>query len=160
MFFRLGMTTINIPSLSERKQDIPLLVDHFISLANKELKTTIEAISHEALELLSQKQWNGNIRELRNTIYNASLNAKQNMIQISDLNIKNKSKDKNRFEIAIRERIENEGIENISNIYMQIEKDFYEEVMKKCSNITKVAEYLKISRLTLRKNLTKHKIRY
>lgn len=161
LFFRLGMTIMNIPSLGERKQDIPLLVDHFISLANKELKTTVKAISNDALDVLSQRQWNGNIRELRNAIYNAALNAKQNIILPTDLVVRTKNK-KNveGLSEAIDHLIEKQGIENLGLIYEEIEKTFYAAMIKNCSNITKLSEYLKISRLTLRKNLKKYGINY
>lgn len=158
LFFRLGMTTILIPPLRERKQDIPLLVNHFISLANKDLQTKIDTISDDALNALLKREWCGNIRELRNTIYNASLNAKNNTIRSSDLHVKAKkaSHKETNLSSIIAQKIEQEGVERATLVLNEIEKAFYEEVVRRSENFTKASEYLGISRLTLRKILKKY----
>ena len=81
LYFRLSMLTITMPTLKERIQDIPILCEHFIAKANRDLKTTISSISEEAIKKLLQHHWRGNIRELRNTIYSACLNASDDMIK-------------------------------------------------------------------------------
>jgi len=68
LYYRLNVIPINVPPLRERKEDIPLLVDHFLVIFNKELMKDIRGISREALELMVNYGWPGNIRELRNVI--------------------------------------------------------------------------------------------
>lgn len=66
LFWRLSVFPIELPPLQERKEDIPLLIDHYLKFLNTTSKE--RRISQRAVELLSQYEWPGNIRELRNTI--------------------------------------------------------------------------------------------
>lgn len=71
LFYRLNVFNIRVPSLKERKEDIPLLAKAFIESLNESLGTEIEQISDEALNLFSLYDWPGNVRELRNVIERA-----------------------------------------------------------------------------------------
>ncbi len=73
LYYRLSVFPITLPSLRERREDISLLVFHFISLYNKELKKHVHDISKSAMELLIQQPWKGNIRELENCIERAMI---------------------------------------------------------------------------------------
>ena len=76
LFYRLNGVTITIPPLRERKDDIPLLLQHFLNRARLELKKPeIEGISPEALELLQEYDWPGNVRELYSVVRQAVLKA-------------------------------------------------------------------------------------
>lgn len=68
LYFRLNVFPIQLPPLRERKEDIPILVDHFIQETNLRLGTNINGISKDAMELLLGYQWPGNIRELKNVV--------------------------------------------------------------------------------------------
>jgi len=68
LFHRLNVIPIHVPDLEERKDDIPLLVDYFIEQICSEQGTQTKQINKDAIELLQQKTWNGNIRELRNVV--------------------------------------------------------------------------------------------
>lgn len=68
LYYRLNVVPMRVPSLRERKEDIPLLVDFFIRKFNSELARKVEGISGEALPLLISHSWPGNIRELENII--------------------------------------------------------------------------------------------
>lgn len=68
LYFRLNVVPIFIPPLRERKEDIPLLVNHFIRKFNHTFHKNISGISEKALEVLSRYHWPGNIRELENLI--------------------------------------------------------------------------------------------
>jgi transcriptional regulator with GAF, ATPase, and Fis domain len=68
LFHRLSVIVISVPSLDERKSDIPLLVNYFIEQISTEGGLPAKKISPEALELLQEKTWTGNIRELRNVV--------------------------------------------------------------------------------------------
>ncbi|MBQ0127164.1 MAG: sigma-54-dependent Fis family transcriptional regulator [Bacteroidales bacterium] len=68
LFHRLSVIVINVPSLDERKNDIPLLIEHFVKLLCQESGMAAKKFSPEAIEMLQAKSWPGNIRELRNVV--------------------------------------------------------------------------------------------
>lgn len=71
LFYRLNVVVLNIPPLRERKEDIPLLVENFITKLNRSLGFQVTGISGEAMELLHRYHWPGNVRELENAIERA-----------------------------------------------------------------------------------------
>ena len=73
LFYRLSVFPIVLPPLRERREDIPFLAYHLLSLYNRELKKHIQDISKSAMELLIQQPWKGNIRELGNCIERAMI---------------------------------------------------------------------------------------
>ncbi len=75
LFYRLNGVTITLPALRDRKDDIPLLVDHFIRLANRKLDKHVTTIAPEALRVLSTHAWPGNVRELQNVVRYAVIQA-------------------------------------------------------------------------------------
>ena len=163
LYFRLSMLNIDLPSLEKRKDDIPLLVEHFIKKANNDLNTQVKTISAEAIKVLCKHHWRGNIRELRNTIYNAVLVAKQDNITPNDLEYLNKETRKQTpksLDTYIKNLLEVEGIENALQIKENIDKIFLQTCVQQCSNITHLAQYLNISRATLRKRLKSFGIEY
>ena len=68
LYHRLGVIIIHVPSLNERKDDIPLLVDRFLSDICTEYGVAKKNIDDDALKLLQEYNWTGNIRELRNVV--------------------------------------------------------------------------------------------
>ncbi len=68
LFHRLSVIPIHVPSLNERRDDIPLLTEHFINLICSDYGMTMKTITKEAIEELQKKDWTGNIREFRNVI--------------------------------------------------------------------------------------------
>ncbi|MCU0692430.1 MAG: sigma-54 dependent transcriptional regulator, partial [Polyangiaceae bacterium] len=85
LFYRLNVVPIELPSLRDRREDIPLLVRHFITKFNERLRKSVESIEGDALERLSAYQWPGNIRELENVIERAVLFCDGPRIRPSDL---------------------------------------------------------------------------
>lgn len=75
LLYRLNGVTITLPPLRERKEDIPLLADHFIRMCNKKLEKNVVSIAPEALRLLQAHGWPGNVRELQNVIRYAVIQA-------------------------------------------------------------------------------------
>jgi DNA-binding NtrC family response regulator len=68
LFHRLNVIPIHVPDLKDRKEDIPLLVNHFVQLICDEQGWKNKHISQQAIEALQQPHWPGNIRELRNVV--------------------------------------------------------------------------------------------
>ena len=85
LFFRLNVIDINLPSLRERRSDLPLLCDAFIREFNPLLGRSILGLDHEALVCLEQYAWPGNVRELRNTIERMMVLAKGDRLMRDDI---------------------------------------------------------------------------
>ncbi len=68
LYHRLGVIIIHVPSLNDRREDIPLLIDYYLEMIAEEYGQSKKNIDKDALELLSQYNWTGNIRELRNVV--------------------------------------------------------------------------------------------
>ena len=68
LYHRLSVIVINVPKLDQRKSDIPLLVDHFIDQICSETGMLPRQVDQEAMQMLVDKSWTGNIRELRNVV--------------------------------------------------------------------------------------------
>ena len=68
LYHRLSVIVINVPSLDDRKSDIPLLVEHFIDQICAETGMPVRSMDSDAMQLLVEKSWTGNIRELRNVV--------------------------------------------------------------------------------------------
>ncbi len=81
LYYRLNVFPIEIPPLRERKEDIPLLVEFFIDRFSKEMKTEKKRLTDEAMKLLMEYDWKGNVRELENTIERAMILADGNWIE-------------------------------------------------------------------------------
>ena len=80
LFFRLNVVTIQLPPLRERKEDVPLLAVHFLMKYNEQLKKNIQGFSEEALHLLCEYQYPGNVRELENLVERAVMLTNGNVI--------------------------------------------------------------------------------
>ena len=85
LFYRLSAATISLPALSERREDLPLLQQHFVEKFAAEYGKTIRGISRRAQNVLSAYHWPGNIRELENVIGNACMMADGPVIDIAHL---------------------------------------------------------------------------
>lgn len=85
LFYRLSVVPIHLPSLRERKEDIPLLVKHFLQKYNKRAKRNVISISPPVKKALMEYDWPGNIRELENTIERALVFSKGDEIEMEDL---------------------------------------------------------------------------
>ncbi|MGC8684942.1 MAG: sigma-54-dependent transcriptional regulator [bacterium] len=85
LYYRLNVITIEIPPLRERPEDIPLLVEHIIERVNIETGKSVKKISEDAMALLMQYKWPGNIRELKNVIERSVVLAKDNIITVNEI---------------------------------------------------------------------------
>jgi len=84
LYYRLNVISIEVPPLRSRKDDLPLLVDHFINRFNEEDNKQVEGISEKALKLLSSYPWPGNVRELENLVHRAVVTCKEKTITHRD----------------------------------------------------------------------------
>lgn len=84
LYHRLGVVILHVPPLRDRKDDIPLLVDHFITSLSKEDGVKPKAITKSAMDLLMDQPWNGNVRELRNVVERLIIFS-EGQIEVSDV---------------------------------------------------------------------------
>ncbi|MEE9171986.1 MAG: sigma-54 dependent transcriptional regulator, partial [candidate division NC10 bacterium] len=85
VFYRLDVINIMMPPLRQRKEDIPLLVDHFVQQFNQQNNKQIQGVTARTLRLLLQYDWPGNVRELQNCIERAGVMADRNVIDLAQL---------------------------------------------------------------------------
>ena len=85
LYFRVNIVRLSLPKLAERKEDIPLLVDHFIERFNAITSKRIIGISQDALTALVMYNWPGNVRELENAIEHAFVLCRDNMLSLEYL---------------------------------------------------------------------------
>jgi DNA-binding NtrC family response regulator len=85
LYFRINVVTVRLPALRERREDVPILVAHFLAKIARRERREQAALSPEALRLLTSYAWPGNVRELENAIDRAVAVAKGNVILPSDL---------------------------------------------------------------------------
>jgi two-component system response regulator AtoC len=85
LFYRINVLSIHVPPLRTRREDVNLLIDHFISRNNVRLGTSVRGVSIEARKVLLEYPWPGNVRELENTIERAMVLAESDVLQAADL---------------------------------------------------------------------------
>jgi len=85
LFYRLNVVSIHLPPLKERKEDIPILVNHFIEKFSYKFNKNIKGTSKEAMEILLTYEWPGNVRELENALERACALSEGELIKVEDL---------------------------------------------------------------------------
>jgi transcriptional regulator with PAS, ATPase and Fis domain len=85
LFYRLKVVVLAIPPLRERKEDIPILVEHFIKKFNKKFDKQIGAVSEDVIRIFMKYSWPGNVRELEHTMEHAFILCRQNVITVKNL---------------------------------------------------------------------------
>jgi DNA-binding NtrC family response regulator len=85
LYYRLMVYLISLPPLRVRKEDIPLLINHFLKKYKSEISKNISTVSSHALEALVSYPWPGNVRQLENEIYRAMVTTQTNRVQIENL---------------------------------------------------------------------------
>ena len=135
LYYRLNVITFTMPTLRERKEDIPLLAKHFLMKTTQEINRGVERISRDAMDELMLYEWPGNVRELSNAIERAVVVCKTRTITP--------------FDLPIVKGLENE----LKNKYFSlndVEKHHISKILNENSwNISKSAAILGIDRSTL-----------
>ncbi|MCA1927472.1 MAG: sigma 54-interacting transcriptional regulator [Calditerrivibrio sp.] len=147
LFYRLNVVTLHIPSLKERHEDIPLLTKHFLEKFNIKYNFN-KTISEEVIDLFIKKNWEGNIRELENTIERIVLLSKTEYIQLEDikrLNIDN-----------ILHNIKNTG--KLQDILNDVERQILQTEKISGKTTREIAKTLGISQSKVVRLLQKHNI--
>jgi two-component system NtrC family response regulator len=143
LYYRLSVVTIDVPPLRERREDIPLLAQHFIKQFSERYAISKLSITEAVLEKLAQYNWPGNVRELQNVIERVSVLAKSDKIDVDELPPEIRSSSSRIASISFK--LPEEGID-----LEEIEKEILLQALEKHSwNQSQASRYLNISRKTL-----------
>jgi two-component system response regulator PilR (NtrC family) len=85
LFYRLNVVEVRLPSLTERKDDIPILADHFLNYYRHQMNKSIKGFDYSAVRALINHEWRGEVRELENVIERAVIFAESEYITVNDL---------------------------------------------------------------------------
>ena len=157
LYYRLNVIPIHLPPLRERKEDIPLLIEHFLEKCNRDIGKSFTHVSDEAMQSLLAYDWPGNIRELENAIERAIALETGTVVEGSSLpeNIRGAT---SQFSSVIPADIPPEGI-NLENIVDEIEKDLLVKALDKTGWVKKrAAKLLHLSFRSFRYRLDKFNI--
>lgn len=168
LFYRLNVSSYAIPSLRERRDDIPLLCDHYINLFNQRLNHTVTGLDSETLSYLLSYPWDGNVRELKNVMEYACTVKTGGPIFIQDLptymfNMRTVESVVSREQLLSSNQLAVEAFIK-PGVSLHAQLDILEEeilrtaIMRNRYNISKTADELKISRQTLYTKLQKYSL--
>ena len=149
LYYRLNVITINLPPLRERKEDISLLVKHF--MANSQVTTTKKKVSQEFMKILMEYDWPGNVRELANIIERALIISVSEYITPADLPI-----DFSRLPAGYSYPSDKMGL---NKLLKDFERDAIIKAFRECKgNKIETAKSLKLSRSKLYRKLKEYHI--
>lgn len=152
LYYRLQVVPIYLPPLRERKEDIPLLIEHFISRFQQRMKKKIEPFDNEVMRVFLDYPWTGNVRQLENTIEYLFTIAKGEKIHLSDL-------PSFLFEGKSTEDKREDTLKNIRDLKNETEKEYIVSVLKQVNyKKGKAAKILGVSRKTLWEKMKKYDI--
>jgi DNA-binding NtrC family response regulator len=148
LFYRLNVIPVTLPPLRERKEDIPLLVEHFLDRLEAEMKKRVK-VSPEAMASLLAHDWPGNVRELRNVLERGAVVAQGDVIKPADLGM---------APAPVRAPGANAPGEPAS--LEDVEKHHISEVLAHTAgNVSQAARLLGIDRVTLYNKIRKYQLR-
>jgi transcriptional regulator with PAS, ATPase and Fis domain len=154
LYYRLNVFPIRVPALRERREDIPLLVAHFIEKAGRRIPRTIRGVSPEAMSLLIAFAWPGNVRELENVVQRMMVVSKGEILGLEDLppEIRGAAEASPRRGPDLRDlaRASTELVEK---------QTILDALAKTDGNVTRAAKALGVSRATLQNKMKAYDLR-
>jgi transcriptional regulator with PAS, ATPase and Fis domain len=144
LFFRINVFPIDLPSLRDRRDDIPRLAEHFLKKYASQMEKRVTGISPEALDTLGGHDWPGNVRELENAIERALVVGKHGMLQACDL------------PFGKTGRADEPAGESLADV----ERGHIARVLDRCEwNISRAARILQVDRATLYNKIARYGLR-
>lgn len=148
LFHRLNIVTLYLPPLKERREDIPILANHFLAIYSEKYGKEDCRLDEAVYDILFSYPWPGNIRELENTIERAVITAKNSVITV-----------KNLPPLLLGSKRYSSGREREIVTIAESEDALIREALNKCeSNLSRTAELLGIARGTLYSKMKKYRI--
>lgn len=157
LFYRLNVVPIHLPTLRERIDDIPILVDHFIQKFNEKMGKAIQGIEQACLQRLQSLEWPGNIRQLENAVERMMVLGESDILRLSDLPTK-LNVNAGHGDVQQKDELDLKAI--VKKQTQMIERDLIERALEETSgNVTRAAEKLGLSRKGLQLKLKELGIR-
>ncbi len=145
LFYRLNVVTLKLPALRERREDIPLLLSHFLKELSRRYAKNVNALSHDALEMMSAAAWPGNIRQLYNVVEQVVALTSGEIVSTKVV------------EQAMQ--MELQGLESFEEARRRFEYDYLTRLLKLTQgNVTQAAKLAKRNRTEFYKLLQRHSI--
>jgi len=137
-FYRINVIMIDIPPLKKRKEDIPLLIHHFLEKYGHETTKQVDRVTRDATELLKRYDWPGNVRELENAVERAVVLSQSRTLGIKDFAFLRSSPAALSRPLSLQE----------------VEKQHIQQILEEYSwNVTQASKALEINRVTLHKKI-------
>ncbi|QCK14003.1 sigma-54-dependent transcriptional regulator [Mangrovivirga cuniculi] len=145
LLYRINTVEIKLPALRERRDDIPLLVDHFVKIYSKKYRKPIQRVSANALKKLKAYQWPGNIRELQHVVERSVIMSDGDVLDEHNFLLSSQA--------TSDEPILGEDVFNLDEVEKQVVQ---KAINKHSGNISKAAKELGLTRAALYRRLEKH----
>lgn len=152
LYYRLNLISVHLPSLRERREDIPVLAKHFLQTAARTYRRDKLELSDAALRWLQARTFPGNIRELKHTIERAVIMTTGQVLQVDDFNLANAIQPGT----AVKDNLPEVGSMSLEDMEKAM---ILKAITHHAGNITKVADSLGMSRFALYRRLEKYGIR-
>jgi DNA-binding NtrC family response regulator len=144
LLFRLNTVEIPLPPLRERREDIPLLAEHFLRQHARRYRKSLTGFEPAALQLLTEHLWPGNVRELDHAVERAALMAQQSLVRPSDLGLRSSGGGEGAL------RLDEMNLEEVERLLIK------KTLARFDGNARKAAESLGLSRSAFYRRLEKH----
>jgi two-component system response regulator AtoC len=153
LYYRLGVATVNLPPLRRRKEDLPLLAAHFLERINPRTGTNLRGLSREAMALLFDYDWPGNIRQLANVLERAAISSRGEVLSENDI--------RQAFESAPRAGAPEAAplAGTLRETLRAVERNMIADALRKTSGVqTEAAKLLGVSPKNLWNKIQKHRL--
>ncbi|WP_078412371.1 sigma-54 interaction domain-containing protein [Priestia abyssalis] len=155
LFYRLGVVQMDLPSLTERKEDIEVLLEYYINFYNNNMNITIEGVHEEVLACFQRYDWPGNIRELKNAVETAYNHADTSQITMDDIPARIR-----KYSGTSTTQLKEMNITSLKEAVDGYEKDIIVSKFKATNGkIAETARQLGISKQLLKYKMDKYKLR-
>lgn len=149
LYYRLKVFTVQLPPLRERREDIKDLTIHFLTKLNKRFNKNVSKIGDGVIEMLQQHTWPGNVRELENTIMQAIVMSKNDVLEVENIKINQRATEGSQ---EFNQKFELRSLADI-------EKDYIKRVLDEVRwNKIEASRILEITRPTLNAKIEKYKL--
>ncbi|MFC1488886.1 sigma-54-dependent transcriptional regulator [Thermodesulfobacteriota bacterium] len=143
-YYRINVIKIHIPPLRDRKEDVPLLIDHFLEKYSHETTKQVDRVTLDAMTLMKGYDWPGNVRELENAIERAVVLSKSRTLGVEDFSFLRSSSVATSTSLSLKE----------------MEKAHIQQVLEEYNwNVTQASKLLQINRVTLHKMIKRYNLK-
>lgn len=153
LFYRLNVLSLNLPPLRERAEDIPALLNRFATNAAEQVNIPRPDFTNQAIQLLQNAPWPGNIRELQNVIFKTLALVDKNVIDHTDICFTSQN------QVLTKDKMHNNEVISLEAAVDNYEKQLLQELYINFSSTRKLAQRLNVSNATISRKLNKYGIK-